>query len=206
MVQRILDAAKIESLDPMAIPRLRMPERATVFSARAARLLQLVDVNNPLAGYLRLMAALADAQQRALGIFTVTMPARDAIELHQRHSRPIVPASTDARDPVWRDVLFMLLDGVEAAGALTPPLAQLVARLRATDAATLDTQADALVTLRFAEIDPAAAPFIMAALQVVDRSRESHRCQGRAVSRRAGRMSRVRIGAGRERGARRRIA
>nr|WP_269750774.1 formate dehydrogenase accessory protein FdhE [Candidatus Burkholderia verschuerenii] len=65
VVQRILEASKIESLDPSAIPRLRMPERATVFSARAARLLQLADVNNPISGYLRLMAALADSQQRA---------------------------------------------------------------------------------------------------------------------------------------------
>lgn len=95
------------------------------------------------------------------------MPSRESIELNQRHSMPIVPALTDDRDPAWRDVLFMLLDGIEAAGALTPALAQLVARLRALDAAALDAQADAILALRFAEIDPAAAPLIAAALQVV---------------------------------------
>ncbi|MDR5828313.1 formate dehydrogenase accessory protein FdhE [Caballeronia sp. LP006] len=167
MVQRILEAAKIESLDPSAIPRLRMPERGTVFAARAARLLQLAEASNPIAGYLRLMAAIADAQQRILSTSTALMPARESIERNQQHSMPIVPALTDERDPAWRDVLFMLLDSIEAAGALTPPLAQLVARLRTTDAATLDTQADAIIALRFAEIDPAAAPFIVAALQVV---------------------------------------
>jgi FdhE protein len=167
VVQRILEASKIESLDPSAIPRLRMPERATVFSARAARLLQLADVSNPIAGYLRLMAALADAQQRALGTFTATLPARESIELNQQHSMPIAPASTDTRDPVWRDALFMLLDNIEAAGALTPQLTQLVARVRTMDAAALEAQADAVLALRFAEIDPAVAPFIMAALQVV---------------------------------------
>jgi FdhE protein len=167
VVQRIVEAAQIESLDQSAIPRLRMPERATVFAARAARLLQLADASNPIAGYLRLMAALADAQQRVLSHFHAPMPPRESIELNQRHSMPIVPALTDLRDPAWRDVLFMLLDGIDATGALTPALAQLVARLRATDAATLDAQADAILALRFAEIDPAAAPFVAAALQVV---------------------------------------
>ncbi|SAK87985.1 formate dehydrogenase accessory protein FdhE [Caballeronia temeraria] len=167
MVQRIVEAASIESLDPSAIPRLRMPERATIFSARAARLVQLAQAGNPIAGYLRLMAALADAQQRVLTRFDAPMPSRASIELNQRHSMPIVPALTDDRDPAWRDVLLMLLDSIEAAGALTPALAQLVARLRALDAAALDAQANAILALRFAEIDPAAAPFIAAALQVV---------------------------------------
>lgn len=167
MVQRILEAARIESLDPSAIPRLRMPERVTVFAARAARLLQLADANNPIAGYLRLMAALADAQQRVLTTFSAPMPSRESIELNQRHSMPIVPALTDIRDPAWQDVLFMLLDGIEAAGALTPALMQLVARLRTMNGAALDAQADAILALRFAEIDPAAAPFVAAALQVV---------------------------------------
>jgi FdhE protein len=167
VVQRIIEAAQIESLDPSAIPRLRMPERASVFATRAERLLQLAEASNPIAGYLRLMAALADAQQRVLATFHAPMPSRESIEMHQRHSMPIAPALTDARDPAWRDVLFMLLDRIEAAGALTPALAQLVARLRAMDAAALDAQADAVLALRFGEIDPAAAPFIAAALQVV---------------------------------------
>jgi FdhE protein len=167
VVQRILEAAKIESLDPSAIPRIRLPERATVFSARAARLLHLADASNPISGYLRLMAALADAQQRALATFTASMPARESIERNQQHSMPIVPASGGTQDPAWRDALFLLLDSIESAGALTPALSQLVARLRSMDAVSLDTQADAILALRYAEIDPAAAPFIMAALQVV---------------------------------------
>ena len=66
MVQRILEPEQISSLDPSAIPRIRTPERAAVFPARAARLRALADAANPIAGYLRLMAALADAQQRVL--------------------------------------------------------------------------------------------------------------------------------------------
>ena len=59
----------IESLDAAAIPRIRMPERARVFAPRAARLRQLAARGNPIAGYLRLMAALADAQQAVLERF-----------------------------------------------------------------------------------------------------------------------------------------
>ena len=63
MVQRILEAGDIELLDHSAIPRIRTPERLAVFAARAARLRQLAALGNPIAGYLRLMAVLADAQQ-----------------------------------------------------------------------------------------------------------------------------------------------
>jgi FdhE protein len=64
-------------------------------------------------------------------------------------------------------VLRGLADRVEAAGAVTPALAKVLDTLRAMDDAALDAQADALVALRYAEIVPSTAPFIMAALQVV---------------------------------------
>lgn len=167
MVQRILEADQIESLDPSAIPRIRSPERERVFPARAARLRELADASNPIAGYLRLMAALADAQQRALTGFEATPPSVELIRSAQQHSMPLIPALSGERDPAWRDVLLRLLDAVESAGPLTPPLAQLIEKLRALDAKELDAQADAIFAQRFAEVDPASAPFIMAALQVV---------------------------------------
>jgi len=116
-VQRILDPGQIESLDHSAIPRLRMPERATHFSTRAARLRQLAGAS-PIGGYVRLMAALADAQQQTLAQISATMPSDESIALAQQHSMPIVPATTPERDPLWRDVLQRLLDRVEAAGLL----------------------------------------------------------------------------------------
>jgi FdhE protein len=167
VVQRILEADQIESLDPSAIPRIRSPERERVFPARAARLRELADASNPIAGYLRLMAALADAQQRALTGFEATPPSVELIRSAQQHSMPLIPALSGERDPAWRDVLLRLLDAVESAGPLTPPLAQLIEKLRALDAKELDAQADAIFAQRFAEVDPASAPFIMAALQVV---------------------------------------
>ncbi|MFT4067674.1 formate dehydrogenase accessory protein FdhE [Paraburkholderia sp.] len=167
MIQRILDAADIESLDPSAIPRIRTPERLAVFAPRAARLRQLASLNNPIAGYLRLMAALADAQQAVIANFKAQPPSPELIASAQQYSMPLIPALSGARDPAWHDVLLQLLDKVAAAGPLSPPLAALFTRLRAFDIATLEAQADAIFAQRFDEVDPASAPFIMAALQVV---------------------------------------
>ncbi|WP_198390030.1 formate dehydrogenase accessory protein FdhE [Burkholderia ubonensis] len=166
MTQRILEPNEISALDHSAIPRFRLPERATVFSARAARLRQLADLN-PISGYLRLMAVVADAQHAVLQDFAAQMPSQDAIARAQQHSMPLVPALGGERDPQWRAVLYELLDRVEGAGLVNPPLAKLLDRLRLMAPADLDAQADAILALRFAEVDPATAPFLMAALQVV---------------------------------------
>lgn len=166
MTQRILEPGQIQALDPSAIPRIRLPERATHFATRAARLRKLAD-HNPIGGYVRLMAVLVDAQQQALERFTASMPARDSIANAQRHSMPILPALSGERDPQWRDVLRRLTDRVEAAGAVTPALAGVLDTLRAMSDEQLDAQADALLAQRYAEVSPATAPFIMAALQVV---------------------------------------
>ncbi|WP_198372031.1 formate dehydrogenase accessory protein FdhE [Burkholderia ubonensis] len=166
MTQRILEPNEISALDQSAIPRFRLPERATVFSARAARLRQLADLN-PISGYLRLMAVVADAQHAVLQDFAAQMPSQDAIARAQQHSMPLVPALGGERDPQWRAVLYELLDRVEGAGLVNPPLAKLLDRLRLMPPAELDAQADAILALRFAEVDPATAPFLMAALQVV---------------------------------------
>ncbi|WP_198385887.1 formate dehydrogenase accessory protein FdhE [Burkholderia ubonensis] len=166
MTQRILEPNEISALDHSAIPRFRLPERATVFSARAARLRQLADLN-PISGYLRLMAVVADAQHAVLQDFAAQMPSQDAIARAQQHSMPLVPALGGERDPQWRAVLYELLDRVEGAGLVNPPLAKLLDRLRLMAPAEVDAQADAILALRFAEVDPATAPFLMAALQVV---------------------------------------
>lgn len=166
MTQRILDPEQIKAQDPSAIPRIRLPERGTLFKERAARLRKLAD-HNPIGGYMRLMAALVDAQQQALDHFDARMPEREAIDHAQRHSMPILPALGGERDPQWREVLRRLADRVEAAGAVTPALANVLDSLRAMSDAQLDAQADALLAQRHAEVSPATAPFIMAALQVV---------------------------------------
>jgi FdhE protein len=166
VVQRILEPGQIESLDHTAIPRIRQAERATVFKTRATRMRQLAE-NNPIGDYVRLMATLADAQQDVLANFEAKMPSTEALAHAQEHSMPLVPALSTERDPAWRDVLRRLLGHVETAGTVTSALRDLIALLRAKSDAELEAQADAVLWMRFAEIDTASAPFIMAALQVV---------------------------------------
>jgi FdhE protein len=173
LVQRILQPGEIESLDRTAIPRLRLPERLTVFSGRAERLRRLADNSHPIAGYLMLMASLVDAQHQVLTDFSVPMPMpmpvpnSEEIARAQANSMPIANSLTIERARAWHKALRCLIDRIDAPGAVTPAVGQLLGVLRTTSEAQLETAADAILSLRFAEIDPATAPFLMAALQVV---------------------------------------
>jgi FdhE protein len=164
MPDRILSPDEITSLDNTSIPRNRLPERATVFAIRAARLRKLSDPN-PIAGYTRLMASLAEAQQKLLEKTTSPMPPAEEIKQAQEHLMPLIPAQPATHQ--WHPILYRLLDSIESAGAITPPLAKVIDALRAKSKTDLDVQADAILSYRYNEIEPAAAPFIMAALQVV---------------------------------------
>jgi FdhE protein len=166
LTQRILQPGEIEALGPTAIPRIRLPERLTVFSSRAARLRRLAD-GHAIGGYLRLMASLVEAQHQVLAEFQAPMPASEKIARAQAHSMPIVDALTLERERAWRDVLRCLVDRVDVSEAVTPALGNLLDALRAKSDAELEAAADAVLALRFAEIDLAQAPFLMAALQVV---------------------------------------
>lgn len=166
VTQRILGPSDIAAHDHSVIPRFRLPERATVFSARAGRLRQLADLN-PIGGYVRLMAVVADAQHAVLQDFAAAAPPNEAIRRAQQHAMPLVPALSGERDQQWRAVLHRLIDRLEQAGLVNPALARLLDRIRLMTPAALDAQADALLALRYAAVDRTTAPFVMAALQVV---------------------------------------
>ncbi|CAB3782886.1 formate dehydrogenase accessory protein FdhE [Pararobbsia alpina] len=196
-MQRILEPGEIQSLDATALPRVRLPQRADVFAARARRLRELAG-GNAIGGYLRLMAILVDAQQQVLS--GLDEPVFDVAStlLAQRHGMPIVPAVAPSLRPEWRTVLGELVERVAtqvaaadklaasaeiatgtpagtssaptktAAAAATPPsFIALLARLRDTSTAELDAQASALLERQLDEIDAGTAPLIYAALQIV---------------------------------------
>lgn len=165
-MQRILEPGQIESLDRTAIPRLRMPQRAEVFSARAARLRQLADAH-PLGDYLRLMATLVDAQQRVLNTLQVERPSAESIEQAQQHCMPLVPANGGYDAGRWQPLLSPLLDAVAALPDLPASVRGVLDRIRAADPASLDAAAQALLAGHGKGVDAAMAPFLMAALQVL---------------------------------------
>jgi FdhE protein len=137
-MQRVLDPAQIEAFAQRTIPRIRLPDPASVFSARAARLRQLSE-GHAVGDYLRLMAALADAQQAAL----------------------------DARpDSGWRVVLITLCDAIAATPGFPDGVTAACRRVRALPDEALEEQAELLLSNAVEGVDAQAAPFIMAALQV----------------------------------------
>lgn len=145
------------------IPFLRLPARDTLFKDRAARLRQCAP-GHTLGDYLAFMAQLADAQQATLAHFQpVPLPDPAQLALSKQHAMPPLAARTWKRDPAWRKAMRMIADAVFKHA---PPATQdTLTRLHDLDEERLEQLADALLDGRFHDLDPAAAPFIAAALQ-----------------------------------------
>jgi len=165
MSQRILERGQIETLASRSIPRVRLPDRTQLFARRAARLRERAR-EHPLGDYLHLLAAVCDAQQRALDRLAVVPPDDALLARAREHGMPPLLATDWPRDPQWRAVLHDLVAAVAAIDGAPPAVAALAQRLREADADWLEWQADALLALHEDDIDVAAAPFVTAALQV----------------------------------------
>lgn len=168
-MQRILEPGQIEGFAQRSIPRLRLPDRARVFSARAARLRQQSQdgaVGHAIADYLRLMAHLADAQQVALENIESTLPSIEQIADAQAFRMPLVSATGWPREAHWRRILMSICDSLAALPDLSQPARDVCDRLRVLTPEQLEAQADTLLAAQTTAVDVAAAPFLMAALQV----------------------------------------
>lgn len=167
-MQRILERGEIESLDHTTIPRIRMPVRASVFTDRAARLRQLAQ-DHPASAYLSLMAHLVDAQHRSLQDCAMPSAGEAQISRAQAHGMPPLQAIGWERSPQWRGLLAGLLRHMAQAAGVPEQARAVMAALQErleSDPEGVEAQADAILAERDAEVDGAAAPFIMAALQV----------------------------------------
>src|SRR6201988_2853478 len=145
---RILEPGEIETSAGRAIPRIRLPERTTVFSARAQRLRQLAGAGAPghaIGDYLRLMAAMADAQHPALGSFEAAGPDAHPLARAATHRMPVIHASSWPRAGHWREVLTRLCGAVAAAREAPAGVRATCERLESETAQELETQADALL-------------------------------------------------------------
>jgi FdhE protein len=168
-MRRILEPGQIEAFAEGAIPRLRLPDRTRLFAARAQRLRQLGGTGAPgqaIGDYLRLMAAVAEAQQVALRTFEAPLPTATQIAQSHTHGMPLIHASGWPREREWRDLVAQLCGSVAAARDVPPGTREACERLRALPPQQIEAQADALLAARADAIEAAAAPFLMAALQV----------------------------------------
>lgn len=168
-MQRILEPGQIEAFAQRSLPRLRLPDRAIVFSTRAARLRQQSEhdaIGHAIGDYMRLMAHVADAQQAALAQIDSALPNAEQISHARTFRMPLVAATGWQREERWRRMPMSICDSLAALPNLALPVHVVFDQLRAMKPDQLEAQADALLAAQTAGVDVAAAPFVMAALQV----------------------------------------
>jgi len=166
---RILEPGQIEARAGRPIARLRLPERGGPFAARARRLRHLGESGAPgekIADYLNLMAALADAQALALPALAPPPPTTEQLKRSRTHGMPPLEAVSWRRPPEWRELALRLCASVAEVPGAPAAVGAVHEWLAVRSAAETEAQAQALLAGGHEEIEIAAAPFLMAALQM----------------------------------------
>lgn len=144
---------------------IRLPNLATVFSRRAARLAALAP-GHELEGFLRLIADLVTAQHEALsGLPPGSLPGASEIAKARLAQRAPLDPSTWRRDGSWRVALTRILEAVDV-GILPPPARDARATLGRASAEDLEAAADRYLEGNVAAGEAAQAVYVAAALQV----------------------------------------
>jgi len=165
MAQRILEPGQIETLAKASIPRIRPPDRESVFARRAARLGKLA-AGSALGDYLQFLAALAGAQHAALAHLSIPMPSAAELARAGEHGMPPIHASTWPRPPQWRETLEFLCAALAARTEFPAGVHDSIAAIRRASPAWIEAQAAAILEARNDAVDIPVAPIVMAALQV----------------------------------------
>src|SRR5277367_6302758 len=165
MAQRVLEPGQIETLAQRSIPRVRLPQRGSVFATRAARLRRL-SVGASLGDYLEFLAVLVDVQHAALSKLTLARPDDTEITRSGEHGMPPVQASVWLPRQPWRETLEFLCAAVAGRSNFPGGVGDSVAAIRGATPGWLEAQAMSVLDAQNGAIDARAALFIMAALQV----------------------------------------
>jgi FdhE protein len=165
MAQRVLGPGEIEALAQRSIPRIRLPAPATLFTFRAARLRSLAP-HSGIRAYLEFLAALVDAQHSALGQVELSHPPAAEQNRAAEHGMPPMPAAAWLADPQWFDTLKGLCTNLAARTDLPLPVLEMITRVSGAPVRWIVAQVEALLQSAQEGIDAAAAPLLMAALQV----------------------------------------
>lgn len=144
---------------------VRLPDLATVFSRRAARLEALAP-GHELEGFLRLIAALVAAQHASLiGLPPGSLPGAAEIAKARSTDRAPLDPSTWRRDESWSVALSRILETLDE-GALPASAREARAALRQASPAEREALADRYLDGNVAAGETAQAVFVAAALQV----------------------------------------
>ena len=146
--------------------RVRPPDLSTVFVRRAARLRELAP-GHELEAFLRMVAALVDAQQAALGQLPPgVLPGPAELAKAKKAGRAPVDPAQWPRDPSWQAALARLLASVDET-ALPEPARQARAALAKARPEDLEAMADRFLSGEILPTEAARSVFVAAALQVV---------------------------------------
>jgi FdhE protein len=174
-MRRILDPGQIEPFAQRTILRIRLPDRRSLFITRAQRLRQLGQsgaAGQAIGEYLRLMTSLAEAQHAAQSVFEPVLPGPAQLALSHTHKMPVVEAADWLTEQSWHGVVQYLCDAVARDGSIPERPRETCRRLSAESCREIDARANAVLaaqantSLALPGEDVAAAPFLMAALQV----------------------------------------
>ena len=165
MAQRILEPGEIETLAQRSIARVRLPVRVTVFARRATRLREL-GLGAGIGDYLRFLAVLVDAQHAALKDLSVSVPTPERIKVSAEHGMPPIQPAEWPRSDEWFRTLRTLCEALAAHPEFPAGVTETISRIRRAPRDWIESQADALLQSGEEPIDAAAAPVLMASLQV----------------------------------------
>lgn len=165
---RVMSAEEIAASAGGTTPFLHWPGRSTVFAERAMRLRQLAS-GHAMGEFLRCMATVALAQQRALDAFDASVPLPDAAALDRaaRAGVPPLPALDWPRDAAWRIALRRMAGELAAddSGAVPPALRERLGELASASDDWLERQADCLLTGVMQGLELATSAVVAGALQ-----------------------------------------
>ena len=146
------------------ITPLLLPQPATLYRQRAARLQQLA-AGHVMADYLQLASRIAQAQHQLVHSQPVLLPSReDYFRQCAEHGLPPLGAMAWQRDSQWQQLLPALC--AQLAEGASPLLAGVLNGLLDSAPAQLEAAAQKLLSGDLAAVDSAQAPFIWAALSV----------------------------------------
>lgn len=145
---------------------LRLPDRATLFTQRAARMDQLA-IDHPMGEYLGLLARVATAQGALLNelpLGGLPLPDDAALRAAKTHQMPPLAVQSWPRDPQWQTLLKTLV------ARLRPQVGEgarnVLDHIASAPGDWIEDQANRILNQREQALDRGAAVFIAAALQV----------------------------------------
>lgn len=162
---RLMSPEEIATQAGQQAPLLRLPTRASLFLEREQRLRQLA-AGHAMRGYLLFAAELVRAQHALLNAYpSVVLPTEAAIATAADQGEAVLAASTWPRDAAWREGLQRILRAVAERMPDAEGVQAAISSLASQTPEQIERQADRLLSEMSMGVDPAAAPFIGAALQ-----------------------------------------